>query len=66
MASDTIQKKDNTLLEQRDIELRKNIIQKILSTPGKSTNGASNKNKSLKYDTDYHCDSIDRTGVYED
>jgi len=58
-------KKDNTLLEQRDIELRKNIIQKILSTPGKNTSGSSNKNKSSKYDTYYHCDSIDETGLYK-
>ena len=59
-------KKENELLEQRDSELRRNIIQKILSTPVKSLSGSSKKNKSMKHDIDYHCDSVDDTGTYED
>ena len=59
-------KENNTLLEQRDVELRQNIIQKILSTPGNNTGGSSKNNKTFKYDNDFHCNSIDETGVYED
>ena len=59
-------KKENELLEQRDSDLRKNIIQKILSTPTKISSGSSKNNKSPKYDTGYICDSVDNTGTYED
>ena len=59
-------KKENELLEQRDSDLRKNIIQKILSTPTKISSGSSKNNKSPKYDTGYNCDSVDDTGTYED
>ncbi len=58
-------KKENDLLEERDSELRRNIIQKILSTPGKSSTGSNNKSKTSKYDTGYHCDSEDDTGIYD-
>ena len=58
-------KKENELLEERDSELRRNIIQKILSTPGKSSTGSNNKSKTSKYDTGYHCDSEDDTGIYD-
>ena len=59
-------KKENELLEQRDSDLRKNIIQKILSTPTKISSGSNKNNKSSKYDTGYHCDSVDNSGTYED
>ena len=59
-------KKENELLEERDSDLRRNIIQKILSTPGKSSTGSSNKSKTSQYDTEYHCDSEDDTGIYDD
>ena len=59
-------KEDNDLLEERDTELRKNIIQKILATPGKATSVSNNKNRSSKYDLDFHCDTIDETGIYKD
>ena len=58
-------KKENELLEERDSELRRNIIQKILSIPGKSSTGSSNKSKTSQYDTEYHCDSEDDTGIYD-
>ena len=58
-------KKENELLEERDSELRRNIIQKILSTPGKSSTGSNNKSKTSKYDTGYHCESEDDTGIYD-
>ena len=58
-------KKENELLEERDSDLRRNIIQKILSTPGKSSTGSNIKSKTSKYDTEYHCDSEDDTGIYD-
>ena len=58
-------KKENELLEERDSDLRRNIIQKILSTPGKSSTGSVNKSRPSKYDTEYQCDSEDDTGIYD-
>ena len=58
-------KKENELLEERDSDLRRNIIQKILSTPSKSSTGSNIKSKTSKYDTEYHCDSEDDTGIYD-
>ncbi len=56
--------KDNKLLEERDAELRSNIIQKILSTKGPSTFSSSKKSSSMH--NGHKCDILDNTGVYDD
>ena len=56
--------KDNKLLEERDAELRSNIIQKILSTKGPSTFSSSKKSSSMH--NGHKCDILDNSGVYDD
>ena len=56
--------RDNKLLEERDAELRSNIIQKILSTKGPSTFSSSKKSSSMH--NGHKCDILDNTGVYDD
>ena len=58
-------KKENQALEERDYTLRKKLIQKILSSTDKNS-GRLNNNKSLnQHNSDYHCDTIDETGIYK-
>ena len=58
-------KKENQALEERDYTLRKELIQKILSSTDKNS-GRLNNNKSLnQHNSDYHCDTIDETGIYK-
>ena len=58
-------KKENQALEERDYALRKELIQKILSSTDKNS-GRLKNNKSLnQHNSDFHCDTIDETGIYK-
>ena len=58
--------KENELLEERDSVLRKKIIQKILLSTNKEDQKKNTLIKTGDDETDYHCDSIDETGIYKD
>ena len=59
-------KKENEILEERDNDLRKKILQKILSTNSKGGSGSSKQNSSSNHYKGHHCDSIDDSGIYHD
>ena len=59
-------KKENEMLEERDNDLRKEILQKILSTNNKGGSGSSKQTSSSNHNRGHHCDSIDDTGIYYD
>ena len=57
---------DNKMLEERDYQLRKDLIQKILSTKGNGSSTSNINNSSLKNHEGHSCDIIDNTGVYDE
>ena len=59
-------KKENEILEERDNDLRKEILQKILSTNSKGGSGSSKQTSSSNHNRVHHCDSIDDSGIYHD
>ena len=59
-------KKENEILEERDNDLRKKILQKILSTNSKGGSGSSKQTSSSNHNRGHHCDSIDDSGIYHD
>ena len=57
---------DNKMLEERDYQLRKDLIQKILSTKGNGSSTSNINNSSLKNHEGHSCDIIDNTAVYDE
>jgi hypothetical protein len=54
------------MLEERDYQLRKDLIQKILSTKGNGSSTSNINTSSLKNHEGHSCDISDNTGVYDE
>jgi adenine deaminase len=59
-------KTENKILEERDEQLRKDIIQKILSIKGGTGTNTSKSTSSKMYHQGHNCDILDNTGVYNE
>ena len=59
-------KTENKILEERDEQLRKDIIQKILSIKGGTGTNTNKITNSKMYHQGHNCDILDNTGVYNE
>jgi len=59
-------KTENKILEDRDEQLRKDIIQKVLSIKGGTGTNTSKSINSKMYHQGHNCDILDNTGVYNE